>query len=163
MAFILLWGGGGNYNVHYCNEIGSVSERAISNWAKTQRYNCWSSHWNRTWMRWGVLMMSFIPESLLLLTWCMNIVSAKPQLSALFSCILWMLHVQHFNNPPVNLLHLYFTLICKKNLEILATQLQPEWSSPPTSSREPLPQIFRHWLSSHPLQVSKELIKSPHK
>lgn len=63
MAFILLWGGGGNYKVHYCNEIGSVWERAISNWAETQRYNCWSSHWNRTWMRLGqVLMMSFVPK-----------------------------------------------------------------------------------------------------
>lgn len=78
MAFILLWGGGGNYKVHYCNEIGSVGERAISNWAETQRYNCWSSHWNRTGMRLGqVLMMSFVPKICFLLTCWMNLQSDK--------------------------------------------------------------------------------------
>lgn len=78
MAFILLWGGGGNYKVHYCNEIGSVWERAISNWAETRqqrrwRYNCWSSQWNRTRMRLGqVLMMSFVPDMCL---WWMKLQS----------------------------------------------------------------------------------------
>lgn len=95
MAFILLWGGGGNYNVHYCNEIGSFSERAISNWAKTQRYNCWSSRWNRTRMRWGDLMMSFIPADIPPYLY----VSAQPQLSEPYICILCMLQVKQFQNP----------------------------------------------------------------